>query len=294
MSSPNSELPAKLYKYSSPESVLKVLESSKVMFSSPSLFNDDFDMKLNLVFEVDEKQVLLETTERIWGMFNDPNYTFPDNEIAQALSELKPILSGSRGRFFEFMTAGVQKNMQNMAERFSQFSLEMAEHIDRSTQVFCMSSSGNIAPMWGLYADNIQGAVLCYSTSSVESMFRNAFPVKYIATPPSPLNNYRAVEWLSGTKALYEFIDPKTFLLHKHSDWHFEREWRLVRENISDTKRELVAFDPTTLHSVIVGIRSGTEFVSEVKRILDEQYPDTKLQKLQRSKYGLQYEIVNL
>lgn len=291
-----SEVPEKLYKYASRDAVRAILNNKSIMFSRPTCYNDDFDLKLNFDFEVDNEAVISAAVEKMWRMLNDPNAVFADNAMGRALQNMRSnYAGGSEEAFNIYMNAGLNENLKNMKTRFATLSDQVAEYSERM-KLFCLSSQGTTAPMWGLYAENIKGAVLCFSHQSTDSIFLNAKPVNYVGGELRPIDNTAAIEWLSGSKAIDEYVSPNLFLYSKHVDWQFEREWRVVAGEgwQPDEEREFVEFSKDDLYSVIFGIRTDSAFINEISSLVAQKYPDTKIQKIIRARYGLKYEIVDL
>lgn len=87
----------------------------------------------------------------------------------------------------------------------------------------CFTETPNNLPMWNHYAQGHTGVCLEYETSDILNVYtlNRMFPVYYTDMLPDAIS-----KMIDKELPVYPFIDY--FLIHKLSDWSYEREWRLI------------------------------------------------------------------
>lgn len=286
---PHPDLPTSLYKYASEDSTLAILENGSLQICKPSLFNDLLDMNTTFRIEIDDAAVV---TERILDQMYEGLYGAAQLQLRNALGRAMALMRilfptpADPMRWRDDMRASLEAQVRDHAAIAQKLSAALAEHLSTS-KILCLSASGTSAPMWGSYANTLQGAALQFTPKSEESFFRAACPVSYDG-PPLLLNQQQFINWMSGRLAL-EDIDLFTrFVFTKDPSWAYEREWRLFFGDGQkrDVDREYESFSPDDLEAVIVGSRMKEDYLEKVMAVVADRYKRAKVVRIAKSVTG--------
>lgn len=118
------------------------------------------------------------------------------------------------------------------------------EEIKKKYRILALSSSPVSPQLWAHYGDNYNGICFCFST---EGAFKNAEPVKYF----EPDHVYAAEK-----DEIIPAVEEGFF--HKHKDWNYEKEWRIVHRDGCDNEivldeEEFLHFESDELRAIIFG-----------------------------------------
>lgn len=295
---PHADLPTNLHKYASPHAVRAILENGTLQFSRPNTFDDDFDMRINLAMNIDEEIVIEGALDQIWEAAYGPVSIPAGNKFGRAILAMRYLFPGrpNREKFIEFMRPKVVESIRRWEGDLRRLCDIVAEQCSNH-KVLCLSASPIVAPMWGAYAGNRQGAVLQFAPNSEDSFFQIAKPVNYVNQVPVLFDNTGLIDWLSGRRALDEKESlHELFLYTKTEAWAVQEEWRIVAGDGWEPNniREFVPFVPIDLQTLIFGSQAEPEFCEEIAAIVRERYPHCNLHQLQRSLTTLNYEVVDL
>jgi hypothetical protein len=283
-------LPASLYKYAGETGTFAILENGTLQISRPALFNDLLDMSATLRIDMNDdpavvtEQILDQQYEGLYG--NGPLQH--RNTFGRAMALMRLIFPTCRDpqKWRDDMRPGVEAQVRDHPAMAQKLSAALTEYLATS-KVLCLSASGTSAPMWGNYANTLQGAAFKFSPKNEESFFRGARPVSYDG-PPLMLNQHEYIDWMSGRLAL-EDIDLFTrYVFTKDPSWAYEQEWRLFYGDGQkrDQDKEYEPFDPTDLEAVIVGSRMKAADLERVKALMAERYKQTKIMRIAKSAAG--------
>lgn len=295
---PHPNLPASLYKYASADATSAILQNGTLQFGRPGTFDDEFDMRLNLAMNIDEETVIAGALEQIWESAYGPVPIPAGNKFGRALLAMRFLFPNQppRAAFDAFMRQQLTDRIQRWEGDLRRFCDLIAQLCSRH-KALCLSASATVAPMWGLYAGNHEGAVLQFAPASDESFFLLARPVTYVAEVPVLFDNAGFIDWLSGRRALDEEDSlHELFLYTKTQAWAVQEEWRIVAGDgwQPDAAREFVPFAQADLNSVIFGSRADQPFRDAITALVQERYPACSLRQLVRSQNTLSYEVANL
>ncbi|MGX1259989.1 DUF2971 domain-containing protein [Sinorhizobium fredii] len=293
---PHPHLPPSLYKYCSQNAARAILGNKTLQFSRPGLFNDGFDLRIELAINIDEKAVVERALDQIYEGAYGPK-PFPVGNTLGALLLLMRFFPGKPepDAFKEAMRPCIEELVANRKTMLRQLCDELATETAKF-KVLCLSSSGTIAPMWGNYAENICGAALQFAPREEDSLFLTARPVTYVDHEPVLFDDQGFIDWLSGRRGLDDSDLFSQFLYTKTADWASEREWRIVAGYgwQPQEDREYVEFSARDLEAVVFGFRANAEFREEIATLVTERYPECRLREMRRVAGEMAYEIVDL
>jgi hypothetical protein len=289
------DLPDSLYKFAAPAGALKILETGTLKFSRPTLFNDEFDMRVNLRLDIDEAAAIELALERLWEGLHGQDPILADNRLGQGVSSMRQrgVPDSARGEFDAFFRPTVKEQV----EQASAMAHRLAEDLGRECarmKVLCLSANPTAAQLWGNYADSLTGAALRFSTRSEPRGFlREARPVTYSDEAPVLHTTESFADLMAGRRETDSSLLQSQFFYTKTTDWAPEREWRIVAGFgwKPDDPTELVPFSPRELEAVVLGTRASPEFREKVTRLVGQRYPHARIQELRRPREGMGYEI---
>lgn len=217
------------YKYVSAKTAKIVLQTRRLRWSSPILFNDPFDVtqELRLHFNPNELNSMLNEE---WALLI---------EQGRAGSVKHPVLA-MLGKLLDAADPSQRTNFANQRRRDAPTTTpgqiaaldelrEFWRQVVPTLRVLCLSELNDVTPMWLHYADAYGGVVLEFdSVDEIDSCFLVARQVKYDDTPPAIAD---ARTWVRCLLFHTEksFIDLLTeYQYTKTMSWAYEREWRIV------------------------------------------------------------------
>src|SRR5262245_33367606 len=197
--------PNRFYKYVTAKTAKAVLENNAFRWSSPSLFNDPFDMQFDLHLEYNRERV----TNRVLQRFLDV-YTGRAKPVAgRTLDE--------KAKLFRACMPGINEAEVRKEHRSAIYeTLRLTEQalpklhdqlraVLASRKLLCLSESPDNLIMWAHYADNHAGAVI--EASYIEeggyaSTWGAAKPVRYRADMPRLADEEALTQRLLGKAPL--------------------------------------------------------------------------------------------
>lgn len=248
------------------ERFFKLLNENKLYFSSPIVFNDPYDSKVN--FADCSEQDILDVAKLFYKKRHTSSTHEDCQDFAQYLRELKPeFLDGKQLRAKE---------------------KEVIERGLNNSGVVCLSEINDDILMWSHYADAHKGICLVFDKEIIANDKR--FILRKI--------NYRDDNRLIPCKEFYEIFGKgyeiyDLLLLTKSLHWKYEREWRILVsakyiENNSvdeDDKRFFIC------NSILTGIIFGWKFSPAFKQVIMKLVQNRPIQLYQAKRNENSYAI---
>lgn len=271
--------PKILYKYTTIETGLKILETQTIRFSNPKTFNDPYDSDMPIVFE--NPQGL--TKEYFVNLCLElkKHHDIVKFPIYFDLDEAIKVLSNS------------SKEINVDSNYFIYHSLYK---LKKYMKILSLSKNNNNMLMWGHYAKNHTGMVIGFNTNCM--FFRQATEMKYSKKIPKLKNIIVEDLLLQKYETFEEF---KKIFVTKSYDWKYEEEYRCVfdvnrnleflssipnaEELYPNLFQELKnnddfihqPFSSECLNSVYLGINSNPKYLHLIMKIIQNKYPHAKL-----------------
>jgi hypothetical protein len=292
-----------LFKYLTAPTTVAVLDSGKVRFSSPLLFNDPFDVQSGLHFDFDVQglpEMLLSHLEQY--VLGDQELPVDSNnpwcEFVQLMRKRRDSEGFPRGRLRELG----RDNLEGAAEAVGTFQRRYREawwddFLPR-LRVFSVTEAKDNLLMWAHYAKDRTGAVLeLRSLPALDNALSVAEQVEYRDTPPvlltrdECLNSFLPGHPIDSTELYYKYARFKS------TTWAYENEWR-VWDLLPSRQPELYEdrpFLPQELAAVYLGARMSEEAELNVLNLVATKYPNTLAFKARKSTktYSLEFDAVS-
>ena len=286
------------YKYTSPQTALAILQSGKVRYSSPSTFNDPFDIQSGLHFDFDLEALHEKIIDRIGELAAAPDEPFLDSgdpwgKIVLEARKHYPTHGFLRDRWLSITKEPFNYLLSIIKDCRQQYEKHWRSRLLPGIRVFCVSEDRDNLLMWAHYGRDHTGAVFeFWSLPSEDNPLSVAHPIQY---EDAPLPFFSEREWiddLTGSKKLDEDALYKRYAYIKSSEWSYEREWR-VWYPLSDDRQlyDDVAIRRSEFRSVYIGCRAKPEFVKSVTDLIQGTFAGTKVFRASKKldEYALEY-----
>jgi Protein of unknown function (DUF2971). len=256
------------------ENTESLLKNNEIFFSCPDNFNDPFDCKLDSFHK---------GTHSEWVDFFCRHKMHP----AMAKNLIKENLKNGNMK---------QKRDGILFEN----KTKLKGYSDDGTflRACCFSERKDSLLMWSHYAKNHEGICLSFKSLSVGEYYLlplasdYALPfheIDYKDIKPKPVNLMNRDE--EETKSIIT-----DFYLTKFTDWHYEREYRLLATINDRAGKSTVNFQKDALEGVTFGLKVKPDKAQLIKDIIDQYYAgiDVKLYRTEKvdGKYAIYFKEI--
>jgi len=269
--------PKKFYKYTKAGAAKTILDEGSLQWSSPTLFNDPFDMQFDLHLEYDAGRVANRVVQRFLDVYTgraQPNAGSTLDDNAKLLRACMPGLKEDDVRK-EHMKA-IYDLMHLTARALPKLHDELRETLT-PRRLLCLSETHDNILMWAHYAENHKGAVIEF-TSIEEGGYASAWgaakPVRYMTDMPRLVDEAALIRRLMGQGPLATREQFEDTVYVKADPWAYEREWRVLGgwENKPEGV-EYILFRPKELTAIYLGCRMSKGDEEEIKKTMAKKYP---------------------
>jgi hypothetical protein len=220
---------SKFFKYMPATTAKLVLRNQTLRWSSPTQFNDPFDVPRELAFELTPTEIKQALSAVFIDLLEDP---------PKDTSELQPALAyiiqaahaASSQELIDDLVSEIQNEGQIPVDTSAGLDglRKMWKGIIPDLRILCLAAAHDRTSMWYHYADNYRGIVIELTCSDeLDSPWLGAEPVQY---PPVPPRLFSASGWaelmtLKQEIGLNRMLHALTY--YKTPDWSYEEEWRV-------------------------------------------------------------------
>jgi len=221
----------RFYKYVSPSTAIKILESGKVRYSSPKQFNDPFDVQSGLHFDFDLDSLPRRILERIGSLAGSD--VMPAVDPEDGFGQAVLLLWKNRDRGFPVELQDLLRpTLRELCESLRTFQREYQqvwwEDFLPRLRVFCVAEEKDNLLMWSHYAKDHTGVVLEFAVLPDED---NALCVAdYIRYRRSPIPLFTLDQWLDDMSGVKRINPNELYMQYayvKSDVWAYEKEWRV-------------------------------------------------------------------
>jgi len=277
------KVPKFLYKYTSSDTARIVLESGRLRWSSPLLFNDLTEFQRMPRFEpsIDET---LPTIPRVLVQAALGEVALRESELSRSsklLLEMVRLLLKSGMDREELVnelaheTSGADDRMCSVLRAtFEAFGLNTA-------RVFCLTTEYDNDVMWAHYAEQHTGVVFGFRhIREHDTPFLAARPVAYSVSPPVIGSGTDFLLYGDTDDLRKRTLDAVCFT--KSLRWQYEKEWRVVSwcPEEAEKKHSDYKFYPEELESICFGPRFDLGKQEDFGRLVFARYPRCTLYRL--------------
>ncbi len=218
------------FKYMSAATARAVLASRALLWSSPVLFNDPFDVPRELSFGLAPADIVEALSARMADLIENP-----PEDTSELAPGVRLIVDTVKRGIAPQLRAELLDGLKETAasHRPAGESMESLRAMWRATipefRILCLTESADHVAMWYHYADQYKGVVLEFGCDDLlDSAWLIAQQVEYSSVKPDV---YTAAGWANllthrQDLAVRKMLNSATFT--KSSDWSYEREWRIT------------------------------------------------------------------
>lgn len=260
-----------------------MLISGAARYSTPLLFNDPFDVQAGLHFDFDLEQLHRAVVERIAEIASssDELPVDPQDVWGQLVLKARQHFS-THGFDLEHWMQLTGPSFVDLLEIIRDTQTEYQKHWHEvqlpQMRVFCVSEDRDNLLMWAHYAKDHKGAVFeLWSLPDEDNALSVAVPVKYVNRPVAFFSMKEFVDDMLGIRKLDVQTLYRRYTCTKSKHWEYEKEWRVWYPLSHTDKYDLSPIRSSELKAVYLGCRSEQGFQDQVRSLLIEKYPDTKL-----------------
>lgn len=278
------------FKYASLDTALRVIESGSFRWSAPTKFNDPFDHQSGFAIKIDQvdfAKQLTESAERV--IYSDVSIGDPDGLFPRHLL----LLRANRDRL----------PRKELHDQLYEGSLEMASYLEKNlaekfnpeiltflcnARVFCVSEINDNVVMWSHYADSHRGVVFkLRCIDEIDNVLLAARKVTYTDKFFDFPSGERYARHLTG-EAIIEMAPLCYELAYlKHTDWSYEKEWRVHRPHLSEPVGDgysLYPENPRVFEAAYLGCRMQQQDIETISVAINRNLPDMKIFKAEQSR----------
>lgn len=287
------------YKYAAPETVLAVLRSRMVRYSSPLMFNDPFDVQSGLHFDFDLDALhakVLDRLEELAMAVEEPpvDKNDPWGKVVLRVREKYPTHGFPRDRWKQMSApvfAWLVREIETTQEKYQEYWWKT---LLPGIRVFCVSEERDNLLMWAHYAKDHTGAVFEFlSLPDEDNPLSVAKPVVYV-DQPAPF--FTEAEWVDSILSIRELNRDelyKRYVYIKSKHWQYEREWRVWYPLIPapSTLCEDLPIRPSEFSAIYIGCRAEPAFTDEVVSVTRSVFSHVRIYRARKSQtaYALEY-----
>jgi hypothetical protein len=290
------------FKYAAPDTVLAILETQKVRYSSPLSFNDPFDVQSGLHFDFDLDTLHDQILDRI-------------NELAAQPAEPQVDTEDPWGKLVllvrqHYTTHGFPRQgwKEKTAELFAWLVNEIRttqrsyqEHWRKTllpgVRVFCVSENRDNLLMWAHYAKDHSGAVFEFqSLPDEDNPLSVAEPVRYVDRPP-PF--FTESEWIDNILSVRKFDVRelnRRYVYYKSQHWFYEEEWRVWYPLIPSPAEphDYVPIRQSEFAALYLGCKAERSFADKAVALTRRYFPNARIYRARKKddEYALEYEEI--
>lgn len=251
-------LPQIVYKYRSAKSALEILQQQSVYLPSVSKFNDPFDCKIPINFEV------LADDADLQKQFINKFLIEKTLSDAEKQRHIDKIMSNGKMKDKGNLRLMEQARLKKMEEVFS---------------VYCLSVISDNLLLWAHYGDCHEGICIGFDSKKLLDAIKPTWvaPVTYCF-------KYPKISILEDPENILEIM-----LFNKSVDWLYEKEIRYVKYSEGGGCEIKIPTD--TIVEIHSGCMMTDDDYRQLKELTDQKYPQARLLRYKKDElaFGLKH-----
>lgn len=266
------------FKYVSKNTLISVLKSQKMRWSSPFLFNDPFDLQDD-PFDFTQNDIIEALIKNSRKVITTPNIEFI-GEIDPTISDLRN--AWQRGEIGDDIVEELESKYRKEMEKYNFELISSEEKLSikkyfTENRVFCVSEENDNLLMWAHYSDSHKGAVIKIKCiPNLDNALCAASPVIYQKELPW----IRAIDDMA--KQFFKIgrmPDSVKWAYTKSTHWSYEKEWRCIGASRNLEKLyDYNLFYPEEVEAIFLGCKMGENEKDEIRlNLLNPKYAHIKV-----------------
>ena len=260
-----------LYKYSPIETAIKILKNGTFRYSSPTTFNDPFDIQteLHFPFNIDQlaELILNRMNELITDDINaviDPNDSW--GKIIIFLRKKYREGNYSLLNLKELIIPQLNYLCQIIEQTRVQYNQEWNEE-RKKIKIFCLSENYQNILMWSHYAKYHTG--VCFKLKVMPDKDNTICAARKVNYSPQPPSFFTVKDWIDSVLINLKIDVGKVYReypLIKSNIWKYEEEWRVwapFDESHDKDYHDMPIYNDE-IESIYIGAKADLELSKEV------------------------------
>jgi hypothetical protein len=239
------------------------LKDNYLWFSNPENFNDPYDCNIDFDFENTHEELELFFRE----VNNSPEFAHRKMNESELQSQVIECVN----------------NPELLRQRYRDQNIEEIKKIG----VCCFSESDDKLLMWSHYGAKHKGICLTFDVKEDIQLFSS---IPYVVEYPSKYPKINAIRERGFFKLRHHVFATKS------SEWSYEEEVRIIRDDRFSSYRGEVKFNKKSLNAIKFGYKSDPNDQLKIREVLKQAggYDHVKfyLAKLKRLDFGIEYEEI--
>jgi hypothetical protein len=288
------------FKYTTASTALKILESAKVRYSSPLLFNDPFEIQSGLHFDFDINSLperLIDRIEALVTACEDPKF-LDFNDFSRSIVYMRAQRSQfgfPKEKLAELVTPLLRTLSLSVKEAQQGYQNHWWTVFLPRLRVFSVTETNDNLLMWSHYARDHTGVVFEFRVMpDVVNPLCVAGPVRYVRSPPSffsqqeLIDSTLGIEKLNSTKLYYEYAYAKSDV------WAYEREWRVwdLSPTVDEPHHTDYELNQNEIAAIYLGCKIKPEDRDVIEQFRSESHPTAQLYQARKSTTDFSIDFV--
>ncbi|MCK4828577.1 DUF2971 domain-containing protein [bacterium] len=267
------------YKYTDIETACLILQNKTWRWSSPSQFNDPFDVQSTLCFDCKEdvfRETLCKEIEEI--VLAKKQVNLKREGIGEAIIVLRDkYLSQDCTKEYaraiiEIMVGAYGNLRENFRAQYFQWWQEALPYL----RVFCVSEVKDSILMWSHYADYHE--VVVFKLKVLHDKDNTLCVAGRVIYDKNPFTFFTTQEWIDDFIGIDEVNERKIgdkYIYHKNKIWDYEKEWRVWIQMTEKAEQEFTDYNVCLeeIEAVYFGCRTSYENRMKIIKLAREVNP---------------------
>ncbi len=268
------------YKYTDIETACLILQNKTWRWSSPSQFNDPFDVQSTLYFDCKEdafRETLCKEIEEIVLAKKQVNIKHEGWGEAIIVLRNKYLSQDCTKEYARAIIKTMVDVYCNLREKLQAHYFQWWQKALPYLRVFCVSEVKDSILMWSHYAYYHEGVVFKLKVLHDKD---NALCIAgRVIYDKNPFTFFTTQEWIDDFIGIDDGINEKKigdkYMYHKNKIWDYEKEWRVRFEVTEKVKPEVTDHNvcPEDIEAIYFGCLTSGENRTKIIKLAREVNP---------------------
>lgn len=288
------------FKYASCASAECILNNGTFKCPPPTQFNDPFDHYVKYQISCSKEEIanlLYQKIVQIVTSAMSPQLDTSKRMATQIMAHWHGFQNGQLNLEHLNQLKVATNNFSNLVDDFVSQMNEIYIDAIRQSRVFCVSENNYNVVMWSHYGDEHRG--VAFELRCADELDDNLIAAKQITyckdfplffSPLEIASHLIGENPLNLTKMAFELQ------YYKHSDWSYEKEWRVCIPWIDNEGEETIYLkkDPSIFKAIYLGCRIKPDEKEKIIGICSEKYPHMEIyeSKLSDTSFNLEFSLL--